>query len=135
MVTTKRFYIAGSFKQLPTITAVATNLVAQGLTQTYDWTKVKPTPDLAALREIATAEYAGVTACDCFVFIFPGGKGANVEFGIATALNKPIYMLDTTNQRLLQVPFIVWRMCISFVVQRPRLLTTLCNWRLKDEMG
>lgn len=32
------------------------------------------------------------------MFVFPGGKGANVEFGVATALQKPIYLLDTTGQ-------------------------------------
>lgn len=90
--------MAGSFKRVSLVNGIATQLETSGFKQTYDWTKHVAAPSLADLREIAQAEYAGIVDCDFFVFVFPGGKGANVEFGIATALHKPIYVLDTINQ-------------------------------------
>ncbi|MFC6261267.1 nucleoside 2-deoxyribosyltransferase [Levilactobacillus fujinensis] len=95
---TKQFYIAGSFRQIQLINDVSIQLENAGFTRTYDWAKRVGATNLADLREIAQAEYTGITTCDFFVFVFPGGKGSNIEFGIATALHKPIYILDTVDQ-------------------------------------
>ncbi|VDG22737.1 nucleoside 2-deoxyribosyltransferase [Lactiplantibacillus mudanjiangensis] len=95
--TTKAFYIAGSFKMVRLVNTLADKLTSNGFSRTYDWSNNQAQPTLTELHDIAYAEYQGIVACDFFVFVFPGGKGANIEFGIATALNKPIYIFDTTN--------------------------------------
>lgn len=94
----KKFYIAGSFRQLALINQLATQLEAAGYTRTFDWGKATDPATLSGLRDIAELEIQGIKDADFLVFVFPGGKGANVEFGVATALQKPIYLLDTTGQ-------------------------------------
>jgi len=92
------FYIAGSFRFLTLVHDISQKLETMDLIRTYDWTKNNPEPNLRQLHDIANKEYQGIINCDFFIFIFPGGKGANVEFGIATALHKRIYLLDTTGK-------------------------------------
>lgn len=94
----KKFYIAGSFRQLALINLLAAQLEAAGYTRTFDWSKTADPATLSGLRDIAEAEIQGIKDADFLAFVFPGGKGANVEFGVATALQKPIYLLDTTGQ-------------------------------------
>lgn len=94
----EKFYIAGSFRKLNTIKRISDVLEDCGCQQTYDWSENPVKSDLKILQTIANKEYQGINDCDLFVFVFPGGKGANVEFGIATALGKPIYIFDTTDQ-------------------------------------
>ena len=96
MNTAQKFYIAGSFKDIPLINQIAFRLTTAGFTCTYDWTVNREPVTLDDLHDIADKEYTGIAACDYFVFVFPGGKGANIEFGIATALGKPIYLYDPT---------------------------------------
>jgi len=98
MPNAKRFYIAGSFREIALINSLSEDLMAMGYERTFDWTTLQVTTNLQSLHEIGNQEFLGVRECDFLVFIFPGGKGSNVEFGIATALKKPIYLLDTTNQ-------------------------------------
>ncbi|WP_394455172.1 group-specific protein [Leuconostoc suionicum] len=66
--------------------------------RTYNWTVNKKADSIKKLREIANDELQGVEQADFLVFIFPSGKGANIEFGIATALKKRIYILDVNNE-------------------------------------
>jgi len=94
----KQFYIAGSFRLLILINDISQKLENKELIRTYDWSKNTQQPNLDQLHDIAEQEYQGLINCDFFVFIFPGGKGSNVEFGIATALHKRIYILDTTGK-------------------------------------
>ncbi|MFC6294029.1 nucleoside 2-deoxyribosyltransferase domain-containing protein [Lactiplantibacillus daoliensis] len=94
----KRFYIAGSFRKITLINSLSEDLMAKGYERTFDWTTLQATTNLQFLHDIAIQEFQAVVACDFLVFVFPGGKGANIEFGIAAALKKPIYLLDTTNQ-------------------------------------
>ncbi|MFD1392458.1 nucleoside 2-deoxyribosyltransferase [Lacticaseibacillus jixianensis] len=94
----KKVYIADSFRQLALINQLAAQLEAAGYTRTFDWGKAADPATLSGLRDIAELEIQGIKDADFMVFVFPGGKGANVEFGVATALQKPIYLLDTTGQ-------------------------------------
>jgi nucleoside 2-deoxyribosyltransferase len=96
----KKFYVAGSFKNIDLVNDISKRLERLGFVRTYDWTKNKKNEicTLKDLRDIAYEEYAGILNSDFFVFIFPGGKGANIEFGIATASKKPIYVFDTTKE-------------------------------------
>ncbi|WP_288760561.1 nucleoside 2-deoxyribosyltransferase [uncultured Lacticaseibacillus sp.] len=93
----QHFYIAGAFRNVPLVQQIAGQLNDAGATQTFDWTQAQPNADLATLKDIAQMEQRGITSCDFLVFVFPGGKGANIEFGIATALQKPIFIFDTTD--------------------------------------
>ena len=94
----KKFYLAASFKNSPLVNLIATRLRENGWQQTYDWTKNQRAATFADLNKIGQEEYQGVVESDFFVFLFPAGKGANIEFGIATALKKPIYIFDCTNE-------------------------------------
>lgn len=94
----KRFYIAGAFRNVPLVQQISGQLNDAGATQTFDWTQAQTNGDLNTLKAIAQLEQRGITSCDFLVFVFPGGKGANIEFGIATALQKPIFIFDTTDK-------------------------------------
>ncbi|MFT9373986.1 nucleoside 2-deoxyribosyltransferase [Liquorilactobacillus hordei] len=94
----KKFYIAGSFRYVSLINELSARLERLGFTRTYDWTKNGKADSFEKLSKIANKEYEGIMNCDFLIFLFPGGKGANVEFGIATALKKKIYLLDLTNE-------------------------------------
>lgn len=93
-----KFYIAGSFRYSKLINNLANILENSSFVRTYDWTVNKKADSIKKLHEIANKELQGVQLADFLVFIFPSGKGANIEFGIATALKKIIYILDMKNE-------------------------------------
>ncbi|WP_367300654.1 nucleoside 2-deoxyribosyltransferase [Leuconostoc carnosum] len=92
------FYIAGSFRYSKLINNLSDILENLSFVRTYDWTVNKKADSIEKLHEIANEELQGVQQADFLVFIFPSGKGANIEFGIATALKKRIYILDVNNE-------------------------------------
>ncbi|MDC2816131.1 group-specific protein [Leuconostoc suionicum] len=92
------FYIAGSFRYSKLINNLSDILESLSFVRTYNWTVNKKADSIKKLREIANDELQGVEQADFLVFIFPSGKGANIEFGIATALKKRIYILDVNNE-------------------------------------
>lgn len=94
----QKFYIAASFKEKQTVNYLAEALKSHGLQRTYDWTKNQRTATLSDLTRIGEEEYRGVSESDFLLFIFPAGKGANIEFGIAAGLKKPIYIFDKDGQ-------------------------------------
>ncbi|MGY3743322.1 group-specific protein [Leuconostoc inhae] len=93
-----KFSIAGSFKYSRLINNLADRLENQSCMRTYDWTVNKKADSIDRLHRIANEELQGVQQSDFLVFIFPSGKGSNIEFGIATALKKRIYILDVNNE-------------------------------------
>lgn len=93
----QRFYIASAFKNKNLVNSISNGLINQGYIQTYDWTNNTKASSLQELRNIAKLEFEGVQEADFLIFIFPGGKGANIEFGIASGLKKRIYILDLEN--------------------------------------
>lgn len=93
-----KFYIAGSFRYSKLINNLSDILENLSFVRTYNWTVNKKAGSIKKLREIANDELQGVKQADFLVFIFPSGKGANIEFGIATALKKRIYILDVNNE-------------------------------------
>ncbi|WP_349515457.1 nucleoside 2-deoxyribosyltransferase [Leuconostoc suionicum] len=93
-----KFYIAGSFRYSKLINNLANILEHSSFVRTYDWTVNKKADSIKKLHEIANKELQGIQLADFLVFIFPSGKGANIEFGIATALKKRIYILDMKNE-------------------------------------
>ena len=42
-------------------------------------------------------EQRGITSCEFLVVVYPGGKVDNIEFSIAKALQKPIFIFDTSD--------------------------------------
>lgn len=93
-----KFYIAGSFRYTELINNLSDMLEDSSFVRTYNWTLNKRADSIGTLRKIANEELQGVELADFLVFIFPSGKGSNVEFGIATALKKRIYILDVNNE-------------------------------------
>ncbi|MGX4592599.1 group-specific protein [Leuconostoc sp. JNUCC 76] len=93
-----KFYMASSFRYSKLINDLSDILENLSFVRTYNWTVNKKAGSIKKLREIANDELQGVEQADFLVFIFPSGKGANIEFGIATALKKRIYILDVNNE-------------------------------------
>lgn len=93
-----KFYIAGSFRYSKLINDLSDILENLSFVRTYDWTVNEKADSIEKLHEIANEELQGVEQADFLVFIFPSGKGANIELGIATALKKRIYILDIENE-------------------------------------
>ncbi|MBD9364688.1 group-specific protein [Leuconostoc mesenteroides] len=93
-----KFYIAGSFRYSKLINNLSDILESLSFVRTYDWTVNEKAVSIEKLHEIANEELQGVEQADFLVFIFPSGKGANIELGIATALKKRIYILDIENE-------------------------------------
>ncbi|MDC2805888.1 nucleoside 2-deoxyribosyltransferase [Leuconostoc suionicum] len=93
-----KFYIAGSFRYSKLINNLSDILESLSFVRTYDWTVNEKADSIEKLHEIANEELQGVEQADFLVFIFPSGKGANIELGIATALKKRIYILDIENE-------------------------------------
>ncbi|MCT4383492.1 group-specific protein [Leuconostoc suionicum] len=93
-----KFYIASSFRYSKLINDLSDILENLSFVRTYDWTVNEKADSIEKLHEIANEELQGVEQADFLVFIFPSGKGANIEFGIATALKKRIYILDIENE-------------------------------------
>ncbi|MGL5898464.1 MAG: group-specific protein, partial [Lactobacillaceae bacterium] len=93
-----KFYIASSFRYSKLINDLSDILENLSFVRTYDWTVNEKADSIEKLHEIANEELQGVEQADFLVFIFPSGKGANIEFGIATALKKRINILDIENE-------------------------------------
>lgn len=93
-----KFYIASSFRYSKLINDLSDILENLSFVRTYDWTVNEKADSIEKLHEIANEELQGVEQADFLVFIFPSGKGANIEFGIATALKRRIYILDIENE-------------------------------------
>lgn len=85
-----KFYIAGSFKYSKLINDLSDILENLSFVRTYDWTVNEKSDSIERLHGIANEELQGVQQANLLVFIFPSGKGTNIEFGIATPLKKNI---------------------------------------------
>ena len=93
-----KFYIAGSFRYVELINNLSDMLELSSFVRTYNWAVNERADSIKTLHKIANEELQGVEQADFLVFIFPSGKGSNIEFGIATALKKRIYILDVNNE-------------------------------------
>jgi nucleoside 2-deoxyribosyltransferase len=93
-----KFYIASSFTNKETVRVLASRLIEEGFTQTYDWTKNERATTLTDLARIGEEEKNAVMSADFFVLLLPGGKGSHVELGIAIGLGKRVYMYAPDNE-------------------------------------
>ncbi|WP_042472662.1 hypothetical protein [Bacillus ndiopicus] len=89
---TKKFYIASSFQNINNVRHVSEAFITKGFHHTYDWTQNSRAASLEELRLIGNAEKEAVQQADFLVVLLPAGKGSHIEFGIALAENKNIYL-------------------------------------------
>ncbi|MYV17905.1 group-specific protein [Lactobacillus rossiae] len=90
------YYIASSFAHISLVREVAARLDQSGCQNVYDWT-VNEANTLEALQKIGIHEKMAVMSCDVFIMIYPAGKGANTELGLALAANRKIYIYATNH--------------------------------------
>lgn len=88
-----KYYLASSLNNVSRVRHLASELALAGYKRTYDWTTHGFVEDSSKLQEIAFAEYNGVVEADFLVMLMPARTGSHVEFGVALALGKPIYII------------------------------------------
>ena len=96
-----KYYIASSFANIHTVREVAARLDQSGCQNIYDWT-ASSVDNLEDLKKIGIHEKAAVMNCEVFIMIYPAGKGANTELGLALATNKKI-VIYAMNHDILDV--------------------------------
>jgi nucleoside 2-deoxyribosyltransferase len=93
-----KFYIASSFTNKEAVRTLASCLVKEGFTQTYDWTKNDRAATFEELSRIGEEEKYAVMSADFFVMLLPAGKGSHVELGIALGLGKRVYIYSPDDE-------------------------------------
>lgn len=88
-----RYYIASSLDNASNVRDAIMRLTEAGYRVTHDWTRHGRITDPSQYAAIGQAEYQGVIDADFVVFFMPTRFGSHVEFGIALASDKPIYMV------------------------------------------
>lgn len=88
----KKFYVASSLNNKAMVRDVSQRLIEKGYLQTYDWTKNSNVTSLEALAEIGRLEREAVLEADFVLVLLPAGKGSHIEFGLALAHDKRVYL-------------------------------------------
>ena len=86
-------YIASSLDNSASVAKAAEFFESHGYQITYKWHEHGRIEDESKLAEIGKLEYQGVVDADFLVLLMPARYGSHVEFGIALALSKPIYII------------------------------------------
>ncbi|TFB24072.1 group-specific protein [Filobacillus milosensis] len=94
----KKFYVASSFNNKDTVRRVSNELIDKGFMLTYDWTKNERASTLEDLQEIGQQEKKAVMEADFIIVLLPGGKGSHIEFGLALAQGKRIYLYSSNDE-------------------------------------
>ncbi|MFA1822485.1 group-specific protein [Virgibacillus oceani] len=94
----KKFYVASSFKNIETVRYVSKELISNGYILTYDWTKNARVSTFEELKEIGRQERNAVMEADFIIVLLPAGKGSHIEFGIALAQGKRIYLYSQNEE-------------------------------------
>lgn len=87
-----KFYIASGFKNSRNVRELSAKLQAKGFIHTYDWTVNERASSYEMLKQIGEVEKEAVANTDFFIILLPAGKGSHIEFGMALALGKRIYL-------------------------------------------
>ena len=93
-----RFYIASGFKNSRNVRELSAKLQAKGFIHTYDWTKNERASSYEMLKQIGEVEKEAVANTDFLIILLPAGKGSHIEFGMALALGKRIYIYSPTEE-------------------------------------
>lgn len=94
----KKFYVASSFKNIETVRYVSNELISKGYIHTYDWTKNARASTFEELKEIGRQERNALMEEDFIIVLLPAGKGSHIEFGIALAQGKRIYLYSQNEE-------------------------------------
>lgn len=94
-----KFYIGSGMKNCELVNNYANLLKDNGWEQTYDWVKnVSYDVCLKDMIEYATLESQGIVDSDIVIILLPAGRGAHIELGMATALNKRVFLCSSTKE-------------------------------------
>ena len=99
-------YIATGFESWQLARDLAGRLENKGHAIAIAWWTYHPdngAADAVNWSEIGMKEARAVARCDAMIAMLPGGRGTHVEIGMAVALGKPVYLLDSWSDRA--VPF------------------------------
>lgn len=86
-------YVASSLDNRENVAEVIRILEQHDIHITYKWHEHGRIDNISILPEIAKKEFDGVKDADFLLFLMPARMGSHIEFGIALALNKPIYII------------------------------------------
>lgn len=86
-------YVASSLDNRENVAKVIKVLEQHDIQITYKWHEHGRVDDISTLPDIAMKEFNGVKNADFLVFLMPARMGSHIEFGIALAFNKPIYII------------------------------------------
>ena len=88
-----KFYIGSSLKNSKIVDYFTKELEKGGWEHTYNWSKnIGKSETVQDLTKYAVLEKKAIMESDVVIIILPGGRGTNVELGMALALNKKIYL-------------------------------------------
>lgn len=87
-----KFYIASGLQNRESVQYIASSLINEGFTHTYDWTKNNRASTTDELCSIGQHERDGVVDATFLIVLLPGGKGIHVELGMALAARRKIYL-------------------------------------------
>lgn len=97
-----KFYVAGKWADRENISRIMDDLVKQGHTITWDWTRFE-TVSSDRNAECAYHDIEGVKECDIFVAIMTDKnyeyRGTFTELGAALALEKKVYVLGSSHNK------------------------------------
>lgn len=87
-----KFYIASIYKNSRNVRELSAKLQAKGFIHTYDWAKKERASSYEMLKQIGEVEKEAIANTDFLVILLPAGKGSHIEFGMALARGKRIYL-------------------------------------------
>lgn len=93
-----KIYVASSFQNRHNAKDLMTLLEASGHEIMTDWTEIDSAATFEEAEEVGLIEDQGLTSCEAFVLLLPGGLGAHFEFGKVHGLGKPCYVIGTKEQ-------------------------------------
>lgn len=93
-----KIYVASSFSNIENVRYVNDQLRNKGYELTYDWTQNARASTTEELRTIGQKEKDAVEEADFLIVLLPGGKGTHIEFGLALAQQKSIYLYSPENE-------------------------------------
>jgi hypothetical protein len=90
----KSYYVASSLDNILNVRNTILSMAIAGFKNTYDWSTHGMVSNKSDLSEIAQKEMLGVVEADFLILLMPAKLGSHVEFGIALALNKPVFIIE-----------------------------------------
>ena len=120
-----KYYIATKLENAAAHRKLAEELKKMRHDLTYNWTLHGAvwSEGMRRIRDVATAEAAGVCTADCVIMLWPGGRGTHVELGMALALNKCVVIISNEEEHHRPGP----NTCCFYLLPR------VCRFRTVEE--